>query len=66
MQSLNSFQDFLNGECVWIQAWVELRDRDKVEAYQNFIDNYVREQKTLGRFERPLNNRLTRPMNGWK
>ncbi|MGH8174804.1 MAG: ABC transporter permease [Steroidobacter sp.] len=61
IQTLNSFQDFLNGECVWIQSWVELGDRDKVEAYQNFVDNYVREQKTLGRFERPLNNRLTRP-----
>ena len=58
MQSLSSFQDFLNSECVWIQAWVELSDGDKVEDYQTFIDNYVREQKTFGRFERPLNNRL--------
>lgn len=63
-QPLNSFQDFLNSDCVWIQYWVELADRDKVEAYQNFIDNYVREQKKLGRFERPLNNHLRRP-NEW-
>ena len=35
--------------------------RDKVEAFQSFIDNYVREQKTLGRFERPLNNHLRHP-----
>ena len=34
-------------------------DRDQVEAFQSFIDNYVREQKKLGRFERPLNNHLT-------
>jgi putative ABC transport system permease protein len=60
-QQINNFQDFLNSDCVWIQFWVELRDRDKVAAFQDFIDNYVREQKTLGRYERPLNNRLHRP-----
>jgi putative ABC transport system permease protein len=60
-QQINNFQDFLNSDCVWIQFWVELRGRDQVAAFQEFIDNYVREQKTLGRFERPLNNRLQRP-----
>lgn len=60
-QEVNSFQDFLNSDCVWIQFWVELRDSGKVAAFQDFIDNYVREQKQLGRFERPLNNHLRRP-----
>lgn len=60
-ETLSSFNDFLNSSCVWIQFWAELRDRDQVEAYQNFIDNYAREQKTLGRFQRPLNNHLRRP-----
>ncbi len=60
-EAISNFQDFLNSACVWIQFWVELPNAEKVEAYQNFIDNYVREQKRLGRFERPLNNRLTRP-----
>ncbi|HMN43916.1 MAG TPA: ABC transporter permease [Povalibacter sp.] len=60
-QPLNSFQDFLNSDCVWIQYWVELKDRNQAEAYQSFIDNYVREQKKLGRFERPLNNHLRHP-----
>jgi putative ABC transport system permease protein len=60
-EALNSFQEFLGSECVWIQSWVELADRDKAQAYQSFIDNYVREQKKLGRFERPLNNHLRHP-----
>ncbi|MFL6618438.1 MAG: ABC transporter permease [Povalibacter sp.] len=60
-ESVSSFQDFLNSSCVWLQYWVELRDASQVEAYQNFIDNYVREQKKLGRFERPLNNQLRHP-----
>ena len=58
---VSTVSDFLNSNCVWIQYWVELRDREQVAAYQNFIDNYVREQKKLGRFERPLNNHLRRP-----
>jgi putative ABC transport system permease protein len=60
-QPLDSFQDFLGSECVWNQFWVELGDAGKREAFQSFIDNYVREQKKLGRFERPLNNHLQRP-----
>jgi putative ABC transport system permease protein len=60
-QPLNSFEDFLNSDCVWNQLWVELPKRDQVEAFQSLMDNYVREQKKLGRFERPLNNHLRRP-----
>jgi putative ABC transport system permease protein len=60
-EPVSSFQDFLNSGCVWLQYWVELPDSAHVEAYQNFIDNYVREQKKLGRFERPLNNKLWHP-----
>jgi putative ABC transport system permease protein len=60
-EKLETYQDFLNSDCVWIQFWAELRGAHKVTAYKDFIDNYVREQKQLGRFERPLNNHLRRP-----
>jgi putative ABC transport system permease protein len=60
-EPIDSFQAFLDSECVWIQVWAELKDREQVEAFQNHIDNYAREQKTLGRFERPLNNHLRTP-----
>jgi putative ABC transport system permease protein len=60
-QQINNFQDFLNSDCVWVQFWVELRDSSKRAAFQDFIDNFVREQKTLGRYERPLNNHLQHP-----
>lgn len=52
------FQAFLNSECVWIQYWVELRDRNEEADYLNFINNYGAEQKQLGRFEKELNNNL--------
>ncbi len=54
----DSYQDFLNSECVWLQVWAELptlADRDK---YQAFVDNYARSQKAAGRIPRKLNNRL--------
>jgi putative ABC transport system permease protein len=57
-EQIQSFRDFLNSECVWVQMWAELPDRDTRERYQGFVDNYVRGQKTAGRIPRPLNNRL--------
>ncbi|MEM7283747.1 MAG: ABC transporter permease [Pseudomonadota bacterium] len=58
-EAVNNFQDFLNTECVWIQYWAELQSDGEVEAFQTFLNGYVAEQKKLGRFGRPMNNRLT-------
>jgi putative ABC transport system permease protein len=44
-----------------MQMWVELRDADEKAAYEQFLDDYVMEQKKLGRFPRELNNRLSTP-----
>jgi putative ABC transport system permease protein len=53
------FQAFLNSECVWTQFWVELRNDAEKQDYLTFLNAYVEEQKKLGRFERPVNNRLS-------
>jgi putative ABC transport system permease protein len=63
-ESINSFQDFMGSECVWIQMWVELPDAATRDRMQHFIDNYAQEQKKAGRYPRPLNNRLT-PVDQW-
>lgn len=63
-ETINSFQDFLNSECIWFSAWVELRTADKQRAYKAFMDNYVLDQKKHGRFPRPLNNYLY-DVSGW-
>lgn len=39
-----------NAPCVWIGLWVQLNDAAKVAAYQEFLDHYAQQQKTLGRF----------------
>ena len=53
------FKAFLRSECINFQMWVELPDQNAKADYLAFLDNYVAEQKSLGRFPRPLNNRLS-------
>jgi putative ABC transport system permease protein len=60
-EDIQTYQDFLNSENTWIQMWVELPDAASRDRFQAFIDNYSQEQKRAGRYQRPLNNRLTRP-----
>ena len=43
----SGYEGYLASECVWIQMWVELRDKAEREAYARFLDDYVMEQKQL-------------------
>jgi putative ABC transport system permease protein len=52
-------QTLKDSECVWIQFWAELRNPQEKQDYMNFLNAYAEEQKALGRFPRPLNNRLS-------
>ncbi|HKU88963.1 MAG TPA: ABC transporter permease [Steroidobacteraceae bacterium] len=61
---IDNFQSFLNSECVWLADWFEIRSPEKQRAFREFLDNYVIEQKTHGRFPRPLNNYLY-DVDGW-
>jgi putative ABC transport system permease protein len=63
-ETIDSFKAFLNSECIWFNAWVELRTADQQRAYRTFMDNYVLDQKKHGRFPRPLNNYLY-DVEGW-
>jgi len=53
------WESFLNSECVWMQFWVELHGDNEQRDYLAFLDSYVNSQKELGRFARPLNNRIS-------
>jgi putative ABC transport system permease protein len=55
----DSFQDYLNADCVWLEMWVELPDARSRERMQAFLDDYWAQQRKTGRFPRPRNNRLT-------
>ena len=63
-ETIDSFQAFLNSECIWFHAWFEIREPAKQQAFRQFLDDYVLEQKKHGRFPRPLNNYLY-DVGGW-
>lgn len=52
------YQGLMRSECTWFQFWVELATPGDRATYAAFLDSYVTGQKQLGRFQRPLNNRL--------
>lgn len=57
-EAIETFDDWLQSESVWLQMWVQLDDRRQREEFQAFLDAYAMEQRQLGRFQRPINNRL--------
>jgi len=57
-ESIRTNEAFLASECVWIQYWAQLDTPAQRDEYQGWIDAYVSDQKALGRFPRPLDNRL--------
>ena len=63
-ETIDSFEAFLNSECIWVHAWFEIREPAKQREFREFLDNYVIEQKKHGRFPRPLNNYLY-DVSGW-
>ena len=58
------WEGYLASDCIWQQFWVQLDSPARLAEYKSFLDNYVNEQKKLGRFQRPLNNRLD-DVNQW-
>ena len=58
-EQIDTYFDLLQSECVYIQFWAELESEQQVAEYQSWLDHYTGEQKKLGRFERPTNNRLS-------
>lgn len=49
---------FLNGENLFAQLWVELDSPQQVSAYRDFMASYVADQKSLGRLQGDVKNRL--------
>ncbi len=58
----DGFQAFLASECIWTQFWVELKTQQDKSDYLQFLNAYVQEQKQFGRFQRPIDNRLSNVM----
>jgi putative ABC transport system permease protein len=52
------YASLLASECTWIQFWFETRSSSDRADLQAWLDNYVRDQKKLGRFKRNAPNHL--------
>jgi len=44
--------------CAWLEFWVQLDTPTKAAAYKTFLIHYSKQQKALGRFQRPPNVQL--------
>ncbi len=62
---MNSFDDFLNSECVWMEYWVELSTADQKNQYESYLAGYIAEQKKLGRFPVEENTLAINNVNEW-
>ena len=57
--SVQNYQEFLASDCLWVEMWAELPSAASRGRFQAYMDAYWAAQRRAGRFQRPLNNRLT-------
>lgn len=55
----DGYQAYLNSEQTWIVMWVQLPTLEKQQAYRDFVASYMKDQKKIGRFPRPLYFKVT-------
>jgi putative ABC transport system permease protein len=58
-EPINTFEDNLQSERVWLQYWVEIPDEASMAAYHDWLRGYIDVQRSLGRFERPTKFAVT-------
>lgn len=54
----NEYSDMLASEQIWLQMWVQLDTVEQRDAYMAYLNGWAEQQRALGRFQRPTNNRL--------
>ncbi len=52
------WQGRLKSECTWLHFWFELNDASQRQELQTYLNNYVKEQGKLGRFQRQQDAQL--------
>lgn len=50
-ETVTNYQEKLTSEVFWNQYWVELKDDQQKSAFQDWLENYIKEQQKIGRFE---------------
>ena len=49
---IESYEDKLNSETMWLQFWIQLDDKQQQQTYRDFLAGYINEQKAFDRFEK--------------
>ncbi|QIL91655.1 FtsX-like permease family protein [Microbulbifer sp. SH-1] len=60
-EKIESYEDGLGAEYVWVQYWVQLDSAEQRQRYEDFLTGFIQEQKSQGRFPRPLKFGLSKP-----
>ncbi len=60
----DDYESWLQSESVWLQMWVQLDNARQRDEYQAYLDAYALQQREIGRFQRPINNKL-RDVTTW-
>jgi putative ABC transport system permease protein len=58
-EKLDSYEDIVNSDTLWLQMWVELPTVDARQRMQSYLDGYWTQQHNAGRFPRARNNHLS-------
>jgi putative ABC transport system permease protein len=58
------YQTFLNSECVNFNLWIELSSAQNKQHFEHYLQTYVAQQKSLGRFPKVTHNILLN-INQW-
>lgn len=59
-----TWESYLQSNCVWITAWVELPTAAEAAAYRGFLTHYAADQQRAGRYDWAPNVRL-RDVSQW-
>lgn len=65
LEQINSIADKLQSEKLWIQYWVELNDRQQRDHYQEFLNNYIKQQQKVGRFQHDQPTATVKNVGDW-
>jgi putative ABC transport system permease protein len=60
----DEYQAFLNSECVNFNLWIELANHQDKQQFEYYLQTYVEQQKTFGRFPKGTNN-IVLNINQW-
>ncbi|ATC97197.1 ABC transporter permease [Pseudoalteromonas tunicata] len=64
-EDIQTHQNKLDSEILWLQFWVELPDASSVAMYKTFLKNYIAEQQKVGRFNRNEPRSIIRNVKQW-